>query len=180
MPNEKGFVVWFTGLPASGKTTTAKMLFPMVKQVRERVEFLDSDEVRAWFLPTVGYERSEWESRLRSISHIFNLLSRNGVAVIGSLVSPFESSRDFARRLIPNLIEVYVNCSLETCIKRDPKGLYHQAMEGKIDHMVGIQQEFEVPSNPDVIVETERYSPDDCAEQVFQYLVSHRYLTTDP
>ncbi len=173
---ERGFVVWLTGLPASGKTTIARKL---EKELRERglkVEVLDGDEVRRWLSPEAGFSREDRERHLRRVAYVSHLLARNGVVVIASFVSPYRSTRDFARQLIGDFVEVYVKCSLETCMKRDPKGLYHKALAGKIKDMTGIQDPYEEPLSPEVVVDSERESPDECAKRIMAKLLRLGYI----
>lgn len=167
---EGGFVVWLTGLPASGKTTVAKRLEKYLRNRGFRVELLDGDEVRRWLSPEAGFSREDRERHLRRVAYVSKLLARNGVAVIASFVSPYRSVRGQARKLIEDeglkFIEVYVRCSLEECIRRDPKGLYRRAINGEIKDMTGIQDPYEEPLNPEVIIDTENEDPNECAKKV--------------
>ena len=171
---EKGFVVWLTGLPASGKTTVARKLKEYLQSRGLRVELLDGDEVRRWLSPEAGFSREDRERHLRRVAYVSKLLARNGVAVLASFVSPYRSVRRQARKLIEDeglkFIEVYVKCSLEECIRRDPKGLYRRALNGEIRDMTGIQDPYEEPLNPEVIIDTENEKPNECAEKVIKKL----------
>ena len=176
MSEERGFVVWLTGLPASGKTTIARELEKKLKERGLKVEVLDGDEVRRWLSPEAGFSREDRERHLKRVAYVSHLLARNGVAVIASFVSPYRSTRDFARKLIDDFVEVYVKCSLETCIERDPKGLYRKALSGEIKDMTGIQDPYEEPLNPEVIVDSERESPDECAKRIMAKLLRLGYM----
>jgi len=171
---EKGFVVWLTGLPASGKTTVARKLKEYLQSRGLKVELLDGDEVRRWLSPEAGFSREDRERHLRRVAYVSKLLARNGVAVLASFVSPYRSVRRQARKLIEDeglkFIEVYVKCSLEECIRRDPKGLYRRALNGEIKDMTGIQDPYEEPLNPEVIIDTENEKPSECAEKVIEKL----------
>ncbi|MCD6470110.1 adenylyl-sulfate kinase [Candidatus Bathyarchaeota archaeon] len=171
---EKGFVVWLTGLPASGKTTVARKLKEYLQSRGLRVELLDGDEVRRWLSPEAGFSREDRERHLRRVAYVSKLLARNGVAVLASFVSPYRSVRRQARKLIEDeglkFIEVYVKCSLEECIRRDPKGLYRRALNGEIRDMTGIQDPYEEPLNPEVIIDTENEKADECAKKVIEKL----------
>ena len=171
---EEGFVVWLTGLPASGKTTVARKLKEYLQSRGLRVELLDGDEVRRWLSPEAGFSREDRERHLRRVAYVSKLLARNGVAVLASFVSPYRSVRRQARKLIEDeglkFIEVYVKCSLEECIRRDPKGLYRRALNGEIKDMTGIQDPYEEPLNPEVIIDTENEKPNECAEKVIEKL----------
>jgi len=111
-----------------------------LRPVRTRVEVLDGEEVRAWLSPDSGFSREDREKHLKRVAHVCNLLARNGVAVIAAFVSPYRSLRDFARRSVGRFVEVYVRCSLGTCMKRDSKGLYVKALRGEIRDMTGIRR----------------------------------------
>ena len=113
----RGFVVWLTGLPGSGKTTIAKRLEPKIRAHGFPVEVLDGDEVRRWLSPEAGFSREDRERHLRRVAYVSHLLTRNGVVVIASFVSPYRSVRKFARELIKDFVEVYVKCSLDTVYK---------------------------------------------------------------
>lgn len=169
-----GFVVWITGLPASGKTIIARRLEAVLKNRGLRVELLDGDEVRRWLSPEAGFSREDRVRHLRRVAYVCRLLARNGVAVIASFVSPYRSVRDEARRIVEGeglkFVEVYVKCSLEECIRRDPKGLYMKALRGEIKDMTGIQDVYEEPLNPEVVVDSESQSPDTCAWRILSKL----------
>jgi adenylylsulfate kinase len=174
--SNKGFVVWLTGLPASGKTTISAILGDRLRRIGLRVESLDGDEIRKWLSPNEGFSREDRERHLRRVAHVAQLLSRNGVAVLCAFVSPYHSTRSYARRVIPNFVEVYVKCPIEVCIKRDPKGLYKQAAAGQISNMTGVQDAYEPPSSPELVVDTENAHPEDSADAVFLKLQQTGYL----
>lgn len=172
----KGFVVWLTGLPASGKTTIGDLLKNSFEEISMKVELLDGNTIRQYFSPELGFSKKDREINIRRIAYISHLLSRNGVIVIVSAISPYNSTRLEARRLIGNFAEVYVKCSLDTCKKRDPKGEYKLAMEGKISNFTGIHDPYEVPVNPEVVLDTETLEPSECVHQIINYLKRVGYL----
>ncbi|GBC70066.1 putative adenylyl-sulfate kinase [archaeon HR01] len=172
----RGVVVWFTGLPGSGKTTIAKKLEEILRRGGLSVELLDGDEVRKWLSPDSGFSRQDREIHIKRVAHVAHLLSRNGVVVLVSLVSPYRSSRNYARELIPEFVEVYVKCPLEICVRRDPKGLYRKALAGEISNMTGIQDIYEEPENPDLVIATDIENVDSCVFKVIQLLVERGYL----
>ena len=176
MPEEKGFVVWLTGLPASGKTTVARELERELRIRGLKVEVLDGDEVRKWLSPEAGFSQEDRERHLKRVAYVSHLLAKNGVVVIASFVSPYRSTREFARKLIGDFVEVYVKCSLKTCIERDPKGLYKKALSGEIKDMTGIQDVYEEPQNPEIVVDSEKNSPEECAKRILNKLVELGYL----
>lgn len=172
----QGFVIWLTGLPGSGKTTIARVLEGVLREAGFRVELLDGDEVRKWLSPEAGFTREDRERHLRRVAHVCHLLTRNGVVVIASFVSPYKSSRGYARRLVKNFVEVYVKCSLGTCIRRDPKGLYKKALRGEVKNMTGVHDPYEEPENPEVEVDTDLLSPEEAALLILKRLRELGYV----
>ncbi|MEN2975136.1 MAG: adenylyl-sulfate kinase [Candidatus Caldarchaeales archaeon] len=170
----KGFILWLTGLPASGKTTIALKLKDILSSRGLKVEVLDGDEVRRWLSPEEKFSREDRERHLRRVAYVSMLLARNDVIVLASFVSPYRNIRNEARRLAEDnkvkFVEVYVKCSLETCMKRDPKGLYGKALRNEIKDMTGLQDIYEEPLNPEIIVDTEKDSLEECVKKILDRL----------
>lgn len=168
----KGFVLWFTGLPGSGKTTIAKIVAGELMNRKFEVELLDGDEVRRWLSPEAGFTREDRRRHLLRVAHVARLLARHGVGVICSFVSPYRKVRGEVRSIVEEegvpFIEVYVRCSLEECMRRDPKGLYRRALRGEIKHMTGLDDPYEPPENPEIVVDSETNTPLDCAQHVLE------------
>lgn len=141
-----------------------------------RVEQLDGDEVRKWLSPGEGFSREDRERHLHRVAHVAQLLARNEVVVLCAFVSPYISSREYARQVISDFVEVYVECSLETCKARDPKSLYKKAAEGKISNMTGVQDAYEPPPSPEIVVNTERAAPAESAHEVLVRLSELGYV----
>jgi adenylylsulfate kinase len=164
-------VIWLTGLPGSGKTTIAKALHPRLKELGFKVELLDGDIVRKELSPELGFTKQDREIHARRVVYLSKLLSRNGIISIVCLISPYREFRRYARsetNINNNFYEVYVKCSLETCIRRDPKGLYKKALSGEIKDLTGLQDPYEEPENPEIIVDTERQTLEDCLNVILE------------
>ena len=165
---ETGYVIWLTGLPAAGKTTLARALEARL----EAVEILDGDEIRRGLSADLGFSAEDRGEHNRRVIFISELLIRNGIGVIVPLISPYRKVREFARqKLGPSFIEVWVKCSLEECIQRDPKGLYARALKGEISNLTGLQDPYEEPLDPDVVLDTEHESISACVEKILLYLL---------
>jgi adenylylsulfate kinase len=167
-----GFVVWLTGLPGSGKTTISVELQPRLRSIEIPVEVLDGDEIRQNLSKGLGFSREDRETHLKRVIYVAKLLSRNGVGVIAAFISPYRNIREYARKETTNFMEVFVKCSLQTCSKRDPKGLYKQASNGQIKDLTGPQDVYEEPRNPDLVVDTEALSVEASADLIINKLRS--------
>jgi adenylyl-sulfate kinase len=165
-----GFVVWLTGLPGSGKTTIALKLEPELRKLKRPVEVLDGDEIRQNLSKGLGFSREDRETHLKRVTYVAKLLSRNGVAVIAAFISPYRSIRDYARKETTNFMEVYVKCSVGTCAKRDPKGLYKKASSGQITDLTGPQDPYEEPTTPDLTLDTEMLTVEECVKAILNNL----------
>lgn len=171
-----GFVVWLTGLSGSGKTTIGRSLKTRLEELGMKVELLDGDEVRKQLSPDLGFSKKDREMHARRVVYLSKLLARNGIVTLVSLIAPYRSFRDSARKEIGDYVEVYVKTPLETCIKRDPKGLYKKALNGEITDMTGLQDPYEEPVNPEVLIETERLTVEDSAGKILSILKELRYI----
>jgi adenylylsulfate kinase len=146
-------VLWFTGLSGSGKTTIATRVHQELVRRGIEVEYIDGDALREVF-PNTGFTRAEREEHLRRTGYMASRLAAHGVTVVASFVSPYRESRDFVRRLCPGFLEIYVSTPLEECERRDVKGLYARARRGEIRNFTGIDDPFEVPERPELILDT--------------------------
>ena len=170
MNNSKGFTVWFTGLPGAGKSTLARLLEGKLRQLGLPVEILDGDEVRKRLSKGLGFTREDREENIRRIAYVANLLTKVGGVAIVAAISPYAQSREEVRTEIENFVEVFVKCSLETCIERDPKGFYAKAQRGEISHFTGISDPYEEPKNPEIIIETDQEQPDESLMKILKQL----------
>jgi adenylylsulfate kinase len=171
--DREGFTLWMTGLPGSGKSTIAQLLSKrLVEEYGLPVEVLDGDEIRKGLSRDLGLSREDREEHNHRVSYVAKVLSRNGVIAITALISPYKSSRDAAREMIgpERFVETYIKAPLEVCEKRDPKGLYAKARRGEITNMTGIQDLFEVPTGPDLVVNTSDSSPEESVSEMIRAL----------
>jgi adenylylsulfate kinase len=171
------FVIWCTGLPSAGKTTIATMLKPKLKQFGVNAEILDGDILRKELSPELGFDKHEIYMHARKVIFLCKLLQQNRIVSIVSAVSPHKEIRDFIRHEIGNFVEVYIKCSLDTCIKRDCKGLYKKAINGKMHNLIGLQIPYEEPVNPEVIADTEHDSRDNIVNKIVSKLKELGYLS---
>ena len=166
----KGFVLWFTGLSGSGKTTISRAVEARLRKMGMRVERLDGDIVRKDLTADLGFSKEDRDKNIRRVSFVARLLSRNGVATICAFISPYRKERRYVRESTTNFIEVYVKCPLEVCESRDVKGLYSRARQGLVKNFTGISDPYEEPENPEITIETDKQSIEECVEQVLNYL----------
>ncbi|MBZ0168034.1 adenylylsulfate kinase [Candidatus Methylomirabilis lanthanidiphila] len=151
---QKGFTVWFTGLPCSGKSTLAHALKQRLGAIDLPVEILDGDEVRTRLTKGLGFSKADRDENIRRIAYVAKLLSRARAVAIVAAVSPYREIRDEARAEITHFVEIHVDCPLEECIRRDVKGMYAKAMNGEIANFTGVSDPYEPPLRPDVTVKT--------------------------
>ena len=169
-------VIWLTGPSGSGKTTLARALEKELQEMGKPVEILDGDTIRNTIYPDLGFSESARKLHNRVVIHMAKLLSKHGVYVIVSLISPFRIVREMARKEIGDFIEVYVYAPLDVRIKRDPKGLYAKAIRGEIKNLTGYDGVYEEPENPEVFVDTSKMSIDEEVEAVLRILKERGYL----
>jgi adenylylsulfate kinase len=168
--NFSGTTVWFTGLSGAGKTTISQVVEQVLRSEGYRVERLDGDIVRQFLCKDLGFSKAERDENVRRIGFVAHLLTRNGVIVLISAISPYRDIRAEMRQNIGQFTEVYVNACLETCEKRDVKGLYRKARTGEIKNFTGITDPYEPPLNPEITCYTDCESVDESAAKVIQYV----------
>ena len=173
---EKGFILWFTGLSGSGKTSISKALALELKERGCKVEILDGDVIRTNLSKGLGFSKEDRNTNILRIGFVANLLSRNGVVAIAAAISPYRAIRDEVRALDSNFVEVYVKATLEVCEFRDVKGLYAQVRAGEIKAFTGIDDPYEEPLNPEIICDTERESVADSVKTVLSKLEDLGYI----
>jgi len=171
MPEEaKGFVVWFTGLSGAGKSTLSNLLAERFRVRGAKVEVLDGDVVRTHLSKGLGFSKEDRDENIRRIGFVCEILSRHGVIAIAAAISPYRAVRDQLRARIPNFVEVYVECPIETLAERDVKGLYRRALAGEIPHFTGVSDPYEPPVTPEVTVDSSRESPEESVDRIWATL----------
>ncbi len=173
---ERGFTLWFTGLSGAGKTTIAEIVEHELRERGRRVEVLDGDIVRTNLSKGLGFGRDDRNINVLRIGFVANLLTRNGVAVIVSAISPYKEARDQVRRRIVDFVEVFVDAPLEVCAERDVKGLYKKAYSGEIPEFTGVSDPYEPPAAPELTLRTNEEEPQDSARRVIAKLEELGYL----
>jgi adenylylsulfate kinase len=168
--NLKGATVWFTGLPASGKSTVAREVYQRLYDRGCAVELLDGAEVRESLSRGLGFSRADREENVRRIGYVAKLLSRNGVIAICAAVSPYRSSREEVRRNTTNFIEVHVDCPVPVAEQRDVEGMYAAARRGEIEEFTGVNAPYEAPVNPEVYINSASESVDQGTWKVMRTL----------
>ena len=177
--NQKGVTVWMTGLSASGKSTIACILEQMLLHKKKHAYRLDGDNIRMGLNKNLGFSAEDRAENIRRIGEVARLFTDAGVIAVTSFISPYKKDRDAVRAANKpgEFIEVYVNVSLDTAEKRDPKGLYKKARAGQIKGFTGIDDPYEAPEKPEIVIETESTAPAEAARQIFDYLERGGYLT---
>ncbi len=168
--NQKGFVLWFTGLSQAGKTTVANRVYEILEEKGVKLERLDGDIVRQSLSADLGFSKEDRDKNIKKITHVAKLLSRNGTGVICSFISPYRKIRDKIREEITNFIEVFCNCPLEICERRDTKGLYQKARKGEIQNFTGISDPYELPQSPEIELNTDIETIEESTDKVVNYL----------
>ncbi len=173
---QRGVTLWFTGLSGSGKSTIARLVERQCRKWKVKTELLDGDVVRTHLSKGLGFSKEDREINVKRIAFVCQLLTRNDVLAIASAISPYRETRQQARQMIGTFVEVYVKTSLEECEKRDVKGLYQKARSGEVKGMTGVDDPYEAPENAEVICETEKSTPEECAGKVIEKLRDLGYL----
>lgn len=174
----KSCVIWLTGLSASGKSTIANELDSSLFNQKIRSYVMDGDNVRHGLNKDLGFTPSDRKENIRRIGEVAKLLVDSGTVTITAFISPYREDRDMVRQLLPtkHFIEVFVKCSVEECERRDPKGLYKKARIHEIKEFTGISAPYEEPVNPEIILDTEKISINECVEKIICYLKLNEYL----
>ncbi|WP_408955679.1 adenylyl-sulfate kinase [Natroniella sp. ANB-PHB2] len=171
---QEGLVIWFTGLFASGKSTIAVELEKELIKLGKAVYRLDGDNVRHGLNYDLGFSKEDRDENIRRIAEVAALFKDAGLIVLVSFISPYKNIRDFAREKAGgkhNFIEVYVKADIDTCAKRDPKGLYQKDKKGEIDNFTGISAPYEEPKNPELVIDTTKLSVKESIKQILNLII---------
>ncbi len=176
----KSSVLWFTGLSASGKSTIAHALDKCLHENGIHSYVLDGDNVRHGLNQDLDLSPASRKENIRRIGEVSKLFVDAGLLVLAAFIAPYREDRRQIRALLDKeqFIEVFVKCSVDECERRDPKGLYNKARKGQIKEFTGISAPYEEPENPEIILETDKFSKDECVKQVLDYLVDNKYIAT--
>lgn len=181
VPTESGWVVWIEGLPFAGKTTLARAVGERLRAGGRDIEVLDGDEVRKMFSPELGFSRKDREMHARRVSYVARMLSRHGIVVLVAMITPYETSRQAARATVGDRFsEVWLNCPLEVCRQRDTKGLYRRDRPPGSSKVTGVDDPFEEPLAPELIVDTSTDSVAASTEKIVRYLSGRGVVAPRP
>ncbi|MCM3594365.1 adenylyl-sulfate kinase [Metabacillus idriensis] len=169
----QSFILWFTGLSASGKSSVANAFARTLFDRGAQAFVLDGDNVRHGLNQDLGFNETDRKENIRRIGEVSKLFVESGQIVLTAFISPYRADRDLVRELVEKdeFLEVYIKCSIEECEKRDPKGLYKKARNEEIKHFTGISAPYEEPANPEIVLDTEKHSIEDCVKQLTKTLI---------
>ena len=166
----KGFTLWLTGLPCSGKTTLAKAVEETLLERGLPVEVFDGDDIRTNLTRGLGFSREDRDTNIRRVGYVCDLLTRNGVVSIAAVISPYQAIRDEVRQTIGRFVEVFVDAPIEKLIERDVKGMYKKAIAGEIKNFTGIDDPYETPEKPEVHLHTDKESVEVSTDKIIKTL----------
>lgn len=175
----KSLIIWFTGLSGSGKSTIANLLELKLYEKQISTFILDGDNLRSALNKDLGFSLKDREENIRRVGEVAKLFVESGIVVLGTFISPLEKDRKQVRDLVnkEEFYEVYVKCPLDYCEKRDPKGLYKKARLGEIKDFTGITSPYEEPLNPDLVLETDKLTEEECANKLFESVINQIKLS---
>lgn len=174
--SDTGFTIWFTGLSGAGKSTLSEAIEQRLKAQGRNVEVLDGDIVRTHLSKGLGFSREDRDTNIKRIAFVCSLLTRNGVVCISAAISPYREAREWARKEIGNFFEVYVKCPLDVCRERDVKGLYKLVDEGKITNFTGVDDPYEEPEHPELVINTDQETVEESIQRIFAKLEQLGYM----
>jgi len=168
------FNLWFTGLPLSGKTTIADKVYKELKKIDIPLERLDSKDIRD-VVPDIGFSREDRNRHMHRIGHLIKTLQNNSISTVASFVSPYRESRKAIREKVHNNIVVYVKADVESCKKRDYKGVYKKAIKGELQNFTGVNDVYEEPQHAEIVIDTDVMSADEAVELIVK-TVKKKYV----
>lgn len=175
---QKGLLIWFTGLSGSGKSTIADALNKELYKKTYLTYMIDGDNLRHGLNSDLGFSKEDRVENIRRVRELSRLFVDAGIITITTFISPFKEDRQKVRELVKDrFIEVFIDCNLQVCEERDPKGLYKKAREGKIKNFTGIDSAYEKPESPEITILSHKQSIDECVEKILNYLKDNGYLT---
>ncbi|AOH55178.1 adenylyl-sulfate kinase [Peribacillus muralis] len=169
----KSYILWFTGLSGSGKSTIANMVEAKLHAKGVSTYILDGDNLRNGLNEDLGFSMDDRKENIRRIGEVSKIFVDSGIVVLATFISPYANDREDVRKKVESdeFIEIYVKCPIEACEERDPKGLYKKARIGKITDFTGVSAPYEEPENPEIIIETSENTIEECVQQIINYLV---------
>jgi adenylyl-sulfate kinase len=176
MAEQTGFTLWFTGLSGAGKTTMALAVENELRARGLKVERLDGDTVRQSLTRDLGFSKEDRDKNIERVTFVAKLLSRNGVAVLASFISPYRETRAMVRRETTNFVEVFVNAPLDVCVARDVKGMYAKAFRGEIKEFTGVSDPYEEPDKPEITLNTHLETVEESLAKCLAYLEERGYV----
>ncbi len=180
MKNHRSFTLWFTGLSGSGKSTLSHKVEEKLYEMGIHTYVLDGDNIRMGLNKDLRFSEEDRKENIRRIGEVAKLFVDAGIVVLTAFISPYRRDRNFARSIVKegDFIEVFVKCPVEICEERDPKGLYKKARAGIIKGFTGIDDPYEEPLNPEIIVETDKMTIDECVDKIVDYLKNKELIQT--
>ena len=163
------FNLWFTGLPLSGKTTIADLVYKKLEKLDIPIERIDSKDVRD-LIPDIGFTREDRNRHMHRIGHLIKTLQKNSISTVASFVSPYRESRKAIREMVQNNVVVYVKADIDTCIARDVEGKYEKALLGEYQNFTGVNDVYEEPQHAEIIIDTKKKSAEEAAENIYMYI----------
>lgn len=173
----RGVTVWFTGIPCCGKTTIANRIAEILRNEGYKTERLDGDIVRKNLSSDLGFSKKDRNENIKRVTFVAKLLTRNGVVVLATFVSPYIERRQITRESIVDFIEVYVKAPLEVCMERDIKGMYKKALAGEIKNFTGVDDPYEEPINPELVLYTDKESIEESTQKVLDVMKKYGYYS---
>ena len=173
---DQGFTLWFTGLSGAGKSTLANLAAKQLRERGHRVEILDGDEVRTNLSKGLGFSKEDRDTNIRRIGYVCNLLARNGVIAISAAISPYREVRNEVRAQHSRFFEVFMKCPIDTLVERDVKGLYKKALAGEIKGFTGVDDPYEEPLTPELVIDSSAETVGDSLGKLLSTLEQRNYI----